>query len=483
MEIVVTPNIFAFIALLFCLPVMVLFFSYLRPPLALMASTLWAILFLPERVELFDLPALPPFNKAVVMSLSLLVAAVASSASRDLLRRAGWAFPLGVVALLTFSAWSTTFANGDSLRYGPTLLPAMGVADGISLTVRDTILIATPFLLGRALCRSESALKDVLSSLVVGALLYSPFILLELRLSPQFHNWTYGFGQHAFSQTIRGSGYRPMVYMNHGLALAAFLASALLAAGALARTRLKLWKVPCALWTGFLALILVLCKSMGALLYGIGSLPLVLFLKSRLLLTLAAGLALTTLLFPWLRIAGVFPTEEIVAQAAAVDEDRGASLGFRFDNEEAMLEKARERPIFGWGIYGRSRVIDDYGVDQSVTDGFWIIQLGERGLVGFMIAFTLLLYPVFSAFRSRRRLEKKTTAHLLSALALIVTLRVVELLPNGVFSCLPYLLSGVLAGIITSRSTPSAPSQRPAQPKKRRRPPTKPSRPVPNWPR
>ena len=69
-----------------------------------------------------------------------------------------------------------------------------------------------------------------------------------------------------------------MVYMGHGLALAAFIASALLAAGALARARLKLWKLTNALWTGYLALILVLCKSMAALLYGLGTVPLVLFL-------------------------------------------------------------------------------------------------------------------------------------------------------------------------------------------------------------
>ena len=55
-----------------------------------------------------------------------------------------------------------------------------------------------------------------------------------------------------------------------------------------------------------------------------------------------------------------------------------------------MLERASERILFGWGRFGRSRVYNEYGSDISVTDGRWIITLGQFGVVGFMGEFGLL---------------------------------------------------------------------------------------------
>ena len=60
--------------------------------------------------------------------------------------------------------------------------------------------------------------------MVAGACAYVPLITYELHMAPQLHNRFYGYFQHDFSQTLRGTGYRPMVFMAHGLTLSLFMA-------------------------------------------------------------------------------------------------------------------------------------------------------------------------------------------------------------------------------------------------------------------
>ena len=74
-----------------------------------------------------------------------------------------------------------------------------------------------------------------------------------------------------------------------------------------------------------------------------------------------------------------------------VSDDRARSLEFRFINEDRLLGRASERPLAGWGRFGRNRVYDEEGgYDVSVTDGRWIIVLGQFGILGFIAEFGLL---------------------------------------------------------------------------------------------
>ena len=45
-----------------------------------------------------------------------------------------------------------------------------------------------------------------------------PFVGIML-ISPQLHFMTYGFYQHEFTQVVRMGGYRPMVFLQHGIAV------------------------------------------------------------------------------------------------------------------------------------------------------------------------------------------------------------------------------------------------------------------------
>jgi O-antigen ligase len=180
--------------------------------------------------------------------------------------------------------------------------------------------------------------------------------------------------------------------------------------------------------------------------------------KGKLSLWVAAVLAIGALTFPWVRATGLFPTEALVGQVARLSSGRADSLAFRFDNEDALLERAEQRPLFGWGPYGRSRIYDEYGRSQTVTDGWWIIQYGTFGLVGFLFAFGLLLSPIVIVLRRWKRFVGGEDRIVMGTMSLIVAVRVVELLPNGLFSFLPFFLSGALAGI-AGGSVQAAPAE------------------------
>ena len=132
--------------------------------------------------------------------------------------------------------------------------------------------------------------------------------------------------------------------------------------------------------------------------------------------------------------------------ASEFSKERASSLEFRFDHEQKLLERASERFWFGWGRYGRSRIYDEYGGDRSVTDGYWIITLGQFGFIGFMAAFLLLTLPVFYAASALKFTNSLRESLSLAALALIVAIGVIDLLPNASLRPWTLLITGALYG-------------------------------------
>jgi hypothetical protein len=128
-----------------------------------------------------------------------------------------------------------------------------------------------------------------------------------------------------------------------------------------------------------------------------------------------------------------------VEQAAKQDEDRASSLNFRFRNEEALLERAMEKPLFGWGGYGRARY------DDSTTDGYWIITVGNRGLVGFFALFGTAALACISLLRaSANRAHPEQLRMLMAGMALIGTIILVDQIPNASMMSFTWFLFGVM---------------------------------------
>lgn len=434
----------ASLALLFVVPISIVLFSALRPTRAVLALMLGSVLFLPEKVS-FDAPAIPPLDKASIPTLCMLIGMFVKARRELREAKLGRGLELFVILMMLGSA-GTVLTNPDALQFGTTVLKGMTQSELISDWIAVALHVGGPFVLGRVLFRNARDAKDLLLALVIGGLAYTPLVLIELRMSPQVHNWVYGFAQHSFEQTRRGGGWRPMVFMHHGLALALFISASAFAAWGLAKRRAQIFGMPPGLVAGTLSVLLALLNSMGALIYGLVGVPLAWVLSARKQLQFGAALALLIAVYPLLRITDVFPAKELVDWIAVnVNQDRAGSLLFRFNNEDRFIERLFERPWFGWGGWARGHVFDKYGRNLSILDGAWLGML-QFGFVRLFTQMTLILWPIFVASR-RVGLVPPADQALLAAVGMVSVFYAVDLLPNGMFNELPMFFSGALLGL------------------------------------
>ena len=248
---------------------------------------------------------------------------------------------------------------------------------------------------------------------------------------------------------MRDGGFRPIVFMGHGLLVAFFIMTSAVAATAFWRTGTQIIRTVAVPRMGaaiYLTGILMLCKTLSALLYGAILMPLVRFATPKLLIRVALAMAAFAVLYPTLRAVEVIPTNAAVNLTAFVSIDRARSLETRFKNENQLLDRASERFFFGWGRYGRNRVYNDRGDDQSLTDGRWIITMGTFGIVGFLAEFGLLALPVFRISSALRFAATTKEKIFLAALTVILAINLIDLIPNSSLRPWTWLLAGALLG-------------------------------------
>jgi hypothetical protein len=440
----VAQNWLATLALL-AWPVVALWLYKTRP---VNEATIWTILggylLLPVGAGIKIAEGIPQLDKISIPALAAL-AGCFIFARRHL--RFWNGFGLTEVLLLIFliGPFVTSELNTDPVLSGPVLLPGVGSYDGLSAIVSQ-LLFVLPFFLGRQLLKSTADLEEILRTLVVAGLLYSLPILFEIRMSPQLHLWFYGYSPSQFLQQMRNGGFRPVVFIGHGLGVAFFTMTAILAATALWRTRTRVQRFSPARVTAYLSVILILCKGMASLVYGAAMASLILWTKPRLQLRVAMILVTVALLYPALRATDLVPTNYIVAAAKTMSEERADSLEFRFDHEQQMMDRATQRIWFGWGRFGRSRIFDEWGSDVSVTDGRWTITLGQFGLFGFAAEFGLLALAVFRAASAFRLVQSERDGIFLAAIALVVAITMVDMLPDAALTPLTWLFAGAMLG-------------------------------------
>jgi hypothetical protein len=436
-------NWFAYIALL-AWPLVAVFLYRSRP---FSEATVWtilgALLLLPSQVSI-KLQMIPGIDKDSVACLSALVGCVLLAPR---LKRFGAG--LGLVEILAaiyiVSPIFTSMLNNDLIVIGERVLPGVGFYDGISALLRQTILFS-PFFIGRRFLQKAEDTETIVRGLALAGLLFSLPMLFEVRMSPQLSNWIYGYFPSSFSTEGRYGGYRPVVFMNNGLTAAFFLATSLLAAVVLLRVKSRVNQLPTGFVVAYLGTVLILCKSAGALVYAVVIGFFFRWMKPIVQVRLAVFLVSIAILYPVLRMADYFPDKQLVDLAATFNQERADSLNFRFDQEQQLLARASERFYLGWGRFGRNRVYEESGKDSSITDGLWILTLGQFGFVGFLAQFGLLTLPVFRANAALKRVGSMREKILLTALALIVAITVVEQLPNASLTPWSWLLVGALLG-------------------------------------
>ena len=412
---------------------------------ALILNILLAQLLLPVGA-LIKFPMVPQIDKVSIANFCAMIGCLVLSRRKPAMRSGGFCLVAVLLLLNLVSPIITSKLNSDAIVIGGRVLPGVGLYDAVS-AAEQMFISLIPFMLGRRVLRTAEDCRNILVIMSVAGLCYSIPLLFEIRFSPQLHNWIYGYAPTDFVQEMRDGGYRPMVFMGHGLLAAFFMMTSVLAATALWRSHVKLGPLLASIATPYLGLVLVLCKSMGAMLNAIGGFLLIFFTKPKIQVLAATVLVTISLTYPLLRSIGLVPTATILEITKSYSADRAGSLQYRFQNEDMLLERASERPLFGWGRYGRSRVFDaDSGTDLSVTDGRWVIDIGQFGLLGFLSEFGLLAICVYRAASAFRFVRGAIEQRCLAALALIVAINLFELLPNSSLIPWTWLLSGALLG-------------------------------------
>ena len=431
------------------------FFARMTVPAAICATIIGGYLFLPLE-PVIDLPLLPPLDKNLIPALAALVLALSASGRTD--GRAGQLplvpsgkLLLGLLGLMLGGSVLTAFTNTDTLRYGSMVLQGMRPYDGMSLALAALVLVL-PLLIGRAFIAEAESHRALLAVLMIFGAIYALLALYEIRMSPQLNRMVYGFFPHSWVQHIRNGNWRPIVFLQHGLWLAIFMCMATLAAIAMAKSTIRSF----APWlTILIAGTLAVSSNLGALLILIVLAPVLLLLRTHLQLLIAAGIAGLVLVYPMARATGYVPIDPVLSVANSISAERTASLEYRLRNEDILLDKARERPLFGWGGFARNRVFDERGRDISVTDGYWVIVFGIGGWARYIGTMGLLCMPVLLlAWRRKTLASRPETA----ALALVLTANLIDLIPNAGQSPITWLIAGALWGQLSGQDVSPPPN-------------------------
>ena len=429
-------------ALLAWTPLVFAMFALLKPRHAVLAAYLGGWLFLP--VFGIRIPVLPDLDKTSVTSMAVLLCVAIFDVNRILSFRVRW-FDLPMLA------WCVTpfFSSVDN---------NLGYHDGASAILGHVVMWGLPYFIGRLYFADYDAARELAIAIFVGGLIYVPLCWLEMRLSPQLHNWVYGFRPSDFRQSVREGGYRPTVFMQHGLAVAMWMTAAsicgvwLWMSGALR----KLLDVPMEWILPFLLLTTVLCRSKGATLCLMGGIAVLLwikYVKNALPLLLLVAVAPAYMV---LRTTQILPAGPIIAVASSFfPENRVQSLATRLNAEDLLTDRAMDAKWFGWGRWNKQepafpkwRIFNEKGKDIAPTDGLWVIVLGTTGLVGLVSITTALLLPVLLY---RHRVPPGWWAHPLAApgaaLAVLLPLYMIDCLMNAMLNPVFVLAVGGLAAL------------------------------------
>lgn len=445
------PNSFAILIIAMSPLITLAMYLWLPTRSAVIWSILLGYLALPAVIAL-DLPGLPPLNKQSIPALFGYVFATIKL-GRPISLIPQHRFGKLMVAVLMLTPLATVATNGDWVVINrEVMLPGLRLYDAASMLVSQLGWLCI-WALAREFLRDEAGLRQLVAALVVAILWYSIAMLYEVRMSPQLHTNIYGFFQHNFDQMMRQGGFRPIVFLEHGLWIAILTAMAVLLAIVLARgsqgVQRKRWYRAAA----YLAVVLVLCKSMASLIYVLIAAPMLIRWDGARLLRVATVLAVLVMSYPVIRSLDLVPTERLVSMAGKLSADRAQSLEFRFDNEDALLGHAMERPAFGWGGWGRSAIYDPLtGDDVSVTDGFWVIAMGYGGFALFAVQFGLLGLPIFLMRSSFREVGREVPVFA-AGTALVLSVNMIDLLPNATVTPVTWLFAGALLGYLEQLRT------------------------------
>lgn len=440
-----TPQ--ALLVLILWLPITFYLFSRFPPRTAVIVSFIGGLLFLPQKAG-FVLPLIPDYQGMTASCYGIILGVIVYDAQRLIQFKPKW-MDIPMLIWCICPVFSSLANN-------------LGLYDGINQALEQIAIWGLPYFLGRLYLSNLAGLQELAINIVKGGLIYVPLCLYEIRMSPQLHKIVYGYYQHDFAQTIRLGGYRPTVFMQHGLQVGMWMMLATLVALWLwqAKTVRKIWGIQMSWIVVVLIITIILIKSTGAygyFLYGVIVMFMAKWVRTNLpLLLLIAVISY----YLFLGVTGNFDGKQITDWISTnISADRAQSLQFRWDNEKLLGEKAREQMLFGWGGWSRNRVYEENWqgdlVDISVTDSLWIIAFGNRGVFGLASLTTAVLLPVvrlcLKGYPVRTWFNPKIAP--VAVLAVGLTMFFLDCLVNAMILPIFPLISGGLSGINFQQTT------------------------------
>ncbi len=419
-------------------PFAIFCFSVLDVRKAILVTLIGGWLFLPH-IPGYDLPGMPPYDKNMAIAIALIVGSFFSSGKNveKKYKRERKRIIKLLMAVWCFCPIITSFQNG------------LGLYDGISSSFENIINWAIPFGFGMRYFIEPKHFKMLCNALILGGMIYVPLCLFEVRMSPQLNNIIYDFFPHSWGQHFRYGGWRPIVFMQHGLMVALWMSLTTVTAFWLWRSKkvVSMVYIPIGIVFVLLFVTTILCKSKGAFFLMILGCSLLFFFKHNKIRLLLMILLLSIPVFLGLRAFGIMQSDQLVIVASRVfDQERIDSLNFRLTQEDYTISHTKQRKWFGWGGFGRNR--PDLGqYEKSTLDSLWIITFSVYGFVGLISLFAIMLYGPWRVIQHYRKrgfyVESSMVYPVL--LSCIVILFMIDQLLNKMVNPIFILISGALA--------------------------------------
>jgi len=332
-----------------------------------------------------------------------------------------------------------------------------GLYDGVMFAVHQMFLWGIPYFVGRVHFRDWASARELAIGVFIAGLAYTPFCIFEMFMSPVLHERIYGVSAFGSWDVRRLGGYRPSVFMISGLEVGLLMTSASLVG-------VWLW------WTGslrrlmgapmmpvVLGLLVItgLCRSLGALVLlalGLGAIFTCGTLRSAKPLLL---LVIPVVLYISARATDPSAGQFLLDAAAMIEQERSDSLAVRMRMEDVLIERAMEKPLFGWGTSGGNRIRNEEGRDVTLSDSLWIIVIGMNGLVGLASVYTVLVTPiVLTAWRFRWAVWRDPLGGPACVLALMTGLFTIDCLFNALINPIYVVAAGAVVSVATARPAP-----------------------------
>jgi hypothetical protein len=327
-----------------------------------------------------------------------------------------------------------------------------GPYDGLSAVAYQVTDWGLPYFIGRLYFTDLKGLRELAHGIIIGGLLYVPLVWFEVRMSPQLHSIVYGYSQSSFLMERRYGSFRPMVFMQHGLAVSSWMAVTAL-------TSFWLWwsksfRRIMYMWPGFVALLLIVTAaathSVGAVaLMGIALVVLWLTRITKWSIWIIL-LALAPPTWIYIRATNLWDGKNLVEWINQHDPRSAQSLDVRLRSERVLSERAFQRPVYGWTAWRFYDINQEQG-QHGIPDQMWIIAFGKFGLIGLVSMTVALVMPVLLlAWRIPVRYWSHPGAAPAAALGVLLTQHMADLCFNAMLNPIFILCAGGLTGMTFS---------------------------------